>query len=102
MRISGYGNKGVEAGQETKKTKAEGKAEGKRATRSAAEPNSEKVEVSARARESAKAKEIAMSAPDVDEAKVNRLREAIHSGAYKVDGKAVADKMVDEHIQHGL
>jgi negative regulator of flagellin synthesis FlgM len=35
--------------------------------------------------------------PDVDEAKVAKYKSMLAKGEYKVDSKAVADKMVDEH-----
>jgi len=59
---------------------------------------SSKVEVSPRAQEAKRIKEIALSAPDVDEAKVAKFRQLIDQGKYKVDAKAVADKLVDEQL----
>lgn len=58
-----------------------------------------KVDLSPRAMEAKKIKEIAMSAPDVDEAKVEKFRKMIDEGTYKVDAKSIADKMVDEELQ---
>lgn len=60
---------------------------------------SSKVEVSPRAVEAKKIKELAMAAPDVDEAKVAKFRQLIDEGKYKVDAKAVADRMVDDHME---
>lgn len=57
-----------------------------------------KVEVSSRAQQMKKAKEIAMSTPDVDEAKVARLQKLIDEGKYSVSAKDIADKMVDEEL----
>lgn len=59
---------------------------------------SAKVQVSDRAQEAKRIKEMAMSAPDVDQAKVEKFRRLIDEGKYKVDSKSVADKMVDEHM----
>jgi len=56
------------------------------------------VNISDRAQEMKKIKELAMAAPDIDEAKVDRLQKLIDSGKYKVDAKDIADKMVDEHL----
>lgn len=57
------------------------------------------VAMSSRARDMQKIKEIAMkSTPDVDEAKVAKYQQLIDSGKYKVDARAVADRMVDEHL----
>ena len=36
---------------------------------------------------------------DVDEAKIAKLQKLIDEGKYKVDAKAIADKMVDEHLE---
>lgn len=58
-----------------------------------------KVDVSPRAQEAKRIKELAMAAPDVDEAKVAKFRQLIDEGKYKIDAKAIADKMVDEHLE---
>ncbi len=60
---------------------------------------STRVEVSPRAQEAKRIKELAMAAPDVDEAKVAKFRKLIDEGNYKVDAKSIADKMVDEHLE---
>lgn len=57
-----------------------------------------KVALSPRAQELKKIKELANSAPDVDMNKVEKFKRLIAEGKYKVDAKAVADKMVDEHV----
>lgn len=57
-----------------------------------------KVEVSERAKEMNRIKELAQAAPDVDEEKVARLQKLIDDGKYKVDAKDIADRMVDEHL----
>lgn len=57
-----------------------------------------KVELSSRAQDVKKIKDIATSAPDVDSAKVEKFKQLIAEGKYKVDAKAVADRMVDEHL----
>jgi negative regulator of flagellin synthesis FlgM len=59
---------------------------------------SDKVALSGRGKDAAKAKGIANATPDVDEAKVARLKAAIQSGSYKVDADKVADSLVDEHL----
>ena len=61
--------------------------------------DSTKVELSPKAQEAKRIKELAMAAPDVDEAKVAKFREMIDKGTYKVDAKSIADKMVDEHLE---
>lgn len=58
-----------------------------------------RVEVSPKAQEAKKIKELAMAAPDVDMEKVAHFRNLIDSGQYKVDAQAVADRMVDDHLE---
>lgn len=58
----------------------------------------EKVAISPKGKDALKAKQIAQSTPDVDEAKVARLREMVQNNAYKVDTQKVADALVDEHL----
>ncbi|MCM2281612.1 MAG: flagellar biosynthesis anti-sigma factor FlgM [Bdellovibrionaceae bacterium] len=60
---------------------------------------SAKVDLSPRAQDIKKAKELAMSSNDIDEAKVARLQKLIDEGKYKVDAAAVADRLVDEHLR---
>lgn len=61
---------------------------------------SAKVAVSSEAQAFQKAKAIA-SKDTVDEAKVARLQKLIDEGKYKVDAKAVSDRLVDEHLLIG-
>lgn len=58
-----------------------------------------RVEVSPKAQEAKRIKELAMAAPDVDMEKVAKFRSLIDAGQYKVDAKAVADRMVDDHLE---
>lgn len=60
---------------------------------------SSRIDVSPRAQEAKRIKEIANATPDVDMAKVEKFRQLIDDGKYKVDARAVADKMVDEHLE---
>lgn len=60
---------------------------------------SSRVELSPRAQEAKRIKELALATPDVDEAKVAKFRALIDEGKYKVDAKAIADRMVDEHLE---
>lgn len=57
-----------------------------------------KVDLSPRAQDLKKAKEVAMQASDINEEKVARLQKMIDEGKYKVDAKDIAGKMVDEHL----
>jgi negative regulator of flagellin synthesis FlgM len=63
------------------------------------EINATRVEVSSQAQDAKRIKELAMAAPDVDMEKVARFRSLIDSGQYNVDSQAVADRMVDDHME---
>lgn len=56
------------------------------------------VNLSSKAQDMKKMKEIATNTPDVDEAKVARLQALIDSGNYKVDAESIANRMVDEQL----
>ena len=56
------------------------------------------VNLSDKAQLMQKAKEIASRTDDIDEAKVARLQKLIDEGKYSVDAKAVADRLVDDHL----
>lgn len=58
-----------------------------------------KVELSPRVQDIKRIKELASSAPDVNAEKVEHFKRLIAEGKYKVDAKAVADRMVDEHMR---
>jgi len=61
------------------------------------------ADISPRAHEFARAKELAAGAPDVREAKIAELKRRIASKEYNVKPESVADRMVHEHMQsHGL
>ena len=65
----------------------------------AALSSSSELDLSPRAKDMKRAKDVAMtSSPDIDEAKVARFQKLIDGGQYKVDSKSVADKLVDEHL----
>jgi negative regulator of flagellin synthesis FlgM len=63
----------------------------------ASELASAKVKLSERAQDMKKIRSAIDATPDVDEQKIAKFKSLINSGNYKVDSKAVADKMVDEH-----
>ena len=60
--------------------------------------DSVKVDFSSRAQDAKRIKEIAIAAPDVDQSKVDKFQKLIDAGQYKVNAKAVADRLVDEHL----
>ena len=59
---------------------------------------SSKVELSSHAKDVQKIKSLALASPDIDPAKVDKFQKLIDAGKYKVDAKAIADKLVDEHL----
>ena len=64
--------------------------------------DSAKVDVSSRAQDMMRAKELATPSDSIDEAKVARLQKMIDDGNYKVDAGAIADRMLDEHAKMPL
>lgn len=61
--------------------------------------SSARVDLSPRATELRKAKELATPSESIDEAKVARLQKLIDEGKYKVDAEAIADRLLDEHMK---
>lgn len=103
MKISGKFPTGAQTAEAAKSTKAGGAEAlfGNSTTKSLgknpAAGGSARVDVSSRAQDMARAKELATPSGDVDEAKVARLQRLIDAGEYKVDAEAIADRLVDEH-----
>lgn len=62
-------------------------------------PVASNVEISEKARLMQQASRIAKETPEIDEAKVMRLRERISGGNYQVRGDALADKILEEHLR---
>lgn len=92
-----------EAAKSTSTSKAGGAEEmldtkkGKASSLAAGPTGSARVDLSPRAQEMAKAKELATPSDSIDEAKVARLQKLIDEGKYKVDADALADRILDEH-----
>lgn len=62
--------------------------------------DSANVNVSERAQMMQKAKDVASQGlNDIDEAKVSRLQKLIDEGKYNVDADAIADRLVDSHME---
>ncbi|MFM6926944.1 MAG: flagellar biosynthesis anti-sigma factor FlgM [Bdellovibrio sp.] len=97
LNLTDAGKSDKAAGVASKATKDVGGA--KADLLSSSLDDSTKVELSPKAQEAKRIKELAMAAPDVDEAKVAKFRDMIDKGTYKVDAKSIADKMVDEHLE---
>jgi len=60
--------------------------------------DSANTDISSKAKDMAKAKQIAADAPDVREAKIAALKEQIQNKKYNVGADAIADKLVDDHM----
>lgn len=102
MKVGNKVGQNVAAPETAKTNKAGGdkRADGKSSVAQTKMGDMAKVNVSDRAQAMQKAKDIA-SQDTVDEAKVARLQKLIDEGKYKVDSKAVADRLVDEHLNMG-
>ncbi|MGD9123688.1 MAG: flagellar biosynthesis anti-sigma factor FlgM [Desulfarculaceae bacterium] len=59
----------------------------------------DRVEISGRSREMAKANEVLSSTPEVREAKVAEIKERIDNDEYEVDSEKVAHKMIVEFLE---
>ena len=60
--------------------------------------DSARVNISEKAKEMQRVKELAKQAPDVDAEKVAKFRSLIASGEYKVNAEAIADRMLDDEL----
>ena len=104
MRVGQTGTNSVQSGDTapTGKTNRTGKSEAaQKSGDGKAVEGGTRAEISAKAHELAKAKAAASDTPDVREEKIAELKSRIAAGKYHVDPEAVADRMVDEHMQMG-
>jgi negative regulator of flagellin synthesis FlgM len=74
------------------------KNDGEKSVGAGATTTTEKVDLSAKAKDILRIKQIMDQTPDVREAKVQELKRQIDSGTYTVDTDKVADKMVGEAL----
>jgi len=61
-----------------------------------------RIQVSSKAEGASKARKVAQEAPDVRAEKIAALKEKIESGNYQPDFEAVADRMVNDHMELGF
>lgn len=107
MKVNPYQSSTRQAQVETSKTSKSSdaeKANDKKADNNAATPGAipqvaVEAEISTKAKEFVKAKEVATNAPEIREAKIAELKRRIAEGKYKVDADKVADKMVEDHLK---
>lgn len=88
-----------EATSATQQTKAIGKSKTDSLSESSSTPPSSGIAISSRAQQMQKAKELAMAAPDINQEKIDRFKQMIKDGTYKVDAEAVAERMLNEHLE---
>ena len=85
------------AARKTDKSKAYEASSGEKIITKGSDSSS--AEISSRAHDMAKAKQIATDAPDVREAKIAELRDKIQNKKYNVSSEEIADRLVDDHIK---
>ena len=73
--------------------------EGGRADAGNAETAPVKSQISSRAKDMAKAKDVALRAPDVREDRVAELKSRIQKKQYHVSPEDIADKLLKEHLE---
>ncbi len=62
-------------------------------------PSTSSASISPKAKEMARAAQLAKDSPDVREAKIAELREKIQNKTYSVSANDIADRLVDDHIR---
>jgi len=88
--------------QSSKKTdKSKTNAYESRSDASAVSTKSDSVnaDISSKARDMARAKQVAAESPDVRETRIAELREKIQNKKYDVSAEAIADRLVDDHLR---
>jgi negative regulator of flagellin synthesis FlgM len=93
------GSTGIQSAETKKTDKSKLNGYEKTESTTSAKSGSANAEISSRAKDMAKAKQVAMDAPDVREAKIAALREQIQNKKYNVSADAIADKLVDDHVR---
>ncbi len=106
MKVNHSGSDQVQSSESLKSKNTE-KANSKRNEKSSASAADSdmkalagaKAEISPRARESAQARDVALSTPDVREDKIRELKSRIADGKYNINPQGIADHLVDEHLK---
>jgi len=93
------GSSGIQS-LESKKTDKTKTASGEKSENVATSLRSDSAntDISSKAKDMAKAKQVATDAPDVREAKIAALKEQIQNKKYNVGADKIADKLVDDHM----
>jgi len=87
---------GAKKTDKTKQSAYEDRVEDKKSSQVT---DSASTEISSRAKDMAKAQQVATDTPDVREAKIAALREQIQNRKYNVSANDVADRLVDDHMR---
>jgi negative regulator of flagellin synthesis FlgM len=89
----------TQASKKTEKAKANAYESRAESPVSSSRADSVNADISSKARDMAKAKQVANDAPDTREAKIAELREKIQNKKYNVSADAIADRLVDDHLR---
>ena len=92
------GSSGIQSLESKKTDKKHSAGEKSENVATSLRSESANTDISSKAKDMAKAKQIAADAPDVREAKIAALKEQIQNKKYNVGADAIADKLVDDHL----
>jgi negative regulator of flagellin synthesis FlgM len=93
------GPQSIEKTPATAKAAAASKAKVEELAKPLPDVSSSAVEISEKARLMQKAADVAHGSPDVRKDKVAALKKNIQNGTYQVNSGAVAEKLIEEHLQ---
>jgi negative regulator of flagellin synthesis FlgM len=93
----GVGKKAVER-ERAQETGRQGQKPAQAPEAGAGQGGADRVEISGRSKEMAKAHEAVSSAPEVRGGKVEAIKERIAKGEYEVDADKVAEKMIVDFL----
>ena len=116
MKVNNSTSNPIASGESTGSHQAGRAADAKKTDRTSAAQNTgpgkalennrsnalENTTISPQSREFAQAKVAAAEAPDVREDRIAELKKRIDENNYDVDSKAVADRLVDDHLKMGM
>ncbi len=91
---NGIANNPLINGSTVHGTKGSGRNAASGSVRSSGTITEDSVEITAQAQKLAGIQSKIKASPDVDMGKVSAIKSAISNGSYKVDGEAIAEKMV--------
>jgi flagellar biosynthesis anti-sigma factor FlgM len=88
----------TQSAKKTEKSKTNAYESRSEASSGASKSDSVNADISTKARDMAKAKQVASESSDVREARIAELREKIANKKYNVGADAIADRLVDDHM----